>query len=131
MIEAIALLLTALLFGGMVLFSAGFAGVLFRTLPPETAGQVLRRTFPGFYLFVIVAAIAAALPLWFSDPAGAVGLAIVAVTTVPARQVLMPAINRATDAGRSSRFKVLHGASVALTLAHIVIAGWVVTRFLG
>lgn len=34
---AISLLITALLFGGMVLFSFGFAAFVFNTLPAETA----------------------------------------------------------------------------------------------
>ena len=129
MIQATALLLTAFLFGGMTLFSAGFAGVLFRTLPPDTAAGVLRAAFPPFYLFVIVTALAAAALLWPSDALGAAALAATAITTIPARQVLMPAINNATDAGQTRRFNVLHGLSVAITLAHILIAGWVLTRF--
>jgi hypothetical protein len=55
-------------------------------------------------------------------------LAAIAATTVYARQVLMPAINRATDAGNTSRFRALHGTSVAITLVHIVCAGWILVR---
>jgi hypothetical protein len=39
-------------------------------------------------------------------------------------------INRATDAGEKTRFKWLHGASVLVTLAHIGLAGYALTRFL-
>lgn len=42
----LALLATALLFGGMTLYSFGFAAFLFTALPPETAGAALRRAFP-------------------------------------------------------------------------------------
>jgi hypothetical protein len=42
---------------------------------------------------------------------------------MPARQVLMPAINRATDSGAKTQFKRLHGLSVLVTLIHIGIAG--------
>lgn len=127
---AAALLTTACLFGGMLLFSGGFAALLFKTLPAETAGQVLRRAFPPFYLFVILSAGLAAALAFAGDPVSAALLAGIAATTVPARQILMPAINRATDAGQKSRFAVLHGASVALTLLHIAVAGWVLVRFL-
>ena len=41
----------------------------------------------------------------------------------------MPAINTATDTGAKGRFKALHGFSVAVTLAHIVLAGIVLARF--
>ena len=53
MISALALLTTALLFGGMVLYSFGFAAFLFTALPAETAGPTIRRAFPHFYLFVM------------------------------------------------------------------------------
>lgn len=128
--EATALLLTAALFGGMVLYSAGFAGFLFKVLPPNTAGASLRRAFPVFYLLVMVTSGAAAVLVFPSDLIGALALAAIAATTVPTRQVLMPAINDAKDAGQKRRFGVLHGASVLITLAHIVVAGWVLVRFL-
>ena len=96
MILSIAVLATALLFGGMTLYSFGFAACLFTALPADAAGQALRRAFPSFYLFVIVTAIAAAVCLWPHDPLAAALIALVALTTVPSRQLLMPAINRAT-----------------------------------
>lgn len=117
-----ALLLTAVLFGGMVLYSFGFAAFLFTALPPDIAGPTIRRAFPLFYLFVLgTAAIAAALAWSLDTQAGAM-LAAIALTTVPTRQFLMPAINRATDTGARSRFKTLHGLSVVITLAHIALA---------
>lgn len=86
---ALALIMTALLFGGMVLYSFGFAAFLFSAMPAAAAGPVLRQAFP-----------------------------------LPLRQVLMPAINRATDAGQRQRFKVLHSVSVLATLGHIAALGW-------
>ena len=130
MISALALLATALLFGGMVLYSFGFAAFLFTALPAETAGPTIRRAFPHFYLFVMGGAALAALLLWPRDPLGAGLMAAVALTTLPTRQLLMPAINRATDTGAQGRFKGLHGASVLITLAHIALTGWVLVRFL-
>ena len=50
------------------------------------------------------------------------------LTTVAARQLLMPAINRATDLGYRKRFLWLHGFSVLLTLGHIVLAAVVLVR---
>jgi len=130
MTSVLALLATALLFGGMVLYSFGFAAFLFTALPAETAGPTIRRAFPHFYLFVIACATLAALLLWPRDSFGAGLMAVIALTTLPTRQVLMPAINRATDTGAKTRFKWLHGASVLITLAHIALAGWVLLRFL-
>lgn len=128
--SVLALLTTALLFGGMVLYSFGFAAFLFTALPAETAGATIRRAFPHFYLFVLVGAALAAAFLWPQDHLGAGVMAAVAATTVPARELLMPAINHATDTGARTRFKWLHGLSVAITLGHIGAAGYVLTRFL-
>jgi hypothetical protein len=67
-----ALLTTALLFGGMVLYSFGFAAFLFTALPPDVAGPTIRRAFPPFYLFVMgSSAAAAALAAPFDAPAAA------------------------------------------------------------
>ena len=125
---SLAVLITALLFGGMALYSFGFAAVLFSTLPAPTAGTVLRRAFPAFYLFVIVTAVVACALVWSHDPVAGRVLALVALTTVPARQWLMPAINHATDGGRRRRFRWLHGLSVLITLTHIAAAGFALVR---
>ena len=128
--EITALLLTAALFGGMVLYSAGFAGFLFAVLPPNTAGSSIRRAFPVFYLLVMATALLAAVFVWPSDHWSALALGLIAISTAPTRQVLIPAINDAKDSGNKRRFAALHGLSVLVTLTHIVVAGWVLTRFL-
>lgn len=124
----IALLVTALLFGGMILYSFGFAAFIFHVLPPSSAGPVIRQAFPHFYLFVLGTSVVAAGLTAPAKPMLALVLALIAVTVLFARQVLMPAINHATDAQDRARFKVLHGLSVAITLAHIVAAGWVLVQ---
>ncbi len=127
MIE-IALLSTALLFGGMTLYSFGFAAFVFSALPATTAGPLIRRAFPWFYIFVFASSAIAGVAAAFGDPFSGAVLAAIALTTIYARQVLMPAINAASDAGDKGKFKVLHTVSVALTLVHIVGAGFVVLR---
>lgn len=128
MMLSLAVLSTALLFGGMTLYSFGFAAFLFKALPAKTAGEVLRRAFPWFYTFVIATSAVAALLWWPRDAVYAAVMAAVAVTTVPVRQFLMPAINRATDAGLRQRFKWLHGLSVVVTLGHIAATGWLLSK---
>ena len=130
MITVAALLLTAFLFGGMLLYSFGFAAFVFTTLPAEQAGRLLREAFPHFYAWCIVTSVAAALFFYFVDPLSAGILFFVAVTTIPARQMLMPAINSATDSGNKSQFNVLHSASVTLTLLQIGAVGYCLTRLL-
>lgn len=124
-----ALLVTALLFGGAVLYSFGFAAFLFNALPADIAGPTLRRAFPHFYLFVIGTAVVAAALLYRTDRLAAWLMLVIAVSTFPTRQLLMPAINRATDAGAKLQFKMLHGLSVVITLLHIGLAGCVLSRF--
>jgi hypothetical protein len=121
-LQMASLLVVAFLFGGMLLFSAGFAAFLFKYLPPADVRMLLRKAFPPFYLFVILSSgLAAALTFLF-DPFSATLMAAVMLTTIPARQVLMPAINQATDSGHKKRFLWLHGFSVLLTLGHIILA---------
>ena len=125
-----ALLLTAFLFGGMLLYSFGFAAFLFSHLPAADAGSILRKAFPVFYLWCTAMAGLAATVFVFLDSLSALLLAGVAVTTIPARQQLMPAINAATDSGNKRRFNQLHGLSVMLGLAQIVAVGYVLTRMI-
>ena len=122
------LLVVSLLFGGMFLFSAGFAAFLFRYLPPQDARMLIRKAFPPFYLFVIVSSGLAVVLSWRLDTFSAAWMAFVMLTTVAARQLLMPAINRATDSGYRKRFLWLHGFSVLLTLGHIILAAVVLVR---
>ena len=127
--SALALLVSALLFGGMTLFSFGFAAFLFGNLAAAEAGRLLRRAFPPFYLWVIATAALGALLHLNLDHRNLAVLALVALSTLPARQLLMPAINAATDAGNTRRFRTLHGVSVALGVAQIALAGWVVASY--
>ena len=122
------LLLVAFLFGGMFLFSAGFAALLFKYLPPADARMLIRNAFPPFYLLVIFFSGLAAVLSWQTDLFSAGLIAFVMLTAMAARQLLMPAINRATDMGYKKRFAWLHGFSVVLTLAHIVVTGVVLVH---
>lgn len=122
------LLVVSFLFGGMFLFSGGFAAFLFRYLPPVDARMLIRKAFPPFYLFVIASSGLAAGLSVMSDSFSAVWMAVVMLSTVAARQLLMPAINRATDLGQKKRFLWLHGFSVLLTLGHIVVAAVVLVH---
>ena len=127
----LSLLVTALLFGGTFLYSFGFAAFVFSALPADVAGPLIRRAFPHFYLFVLASsALASAVVLAF-DPVSSAILAAIAATTILARQVLMPAINTATDQGAKTRFTVLHSLSVLVTLAHIGAAAVVLVRLAG
>jgi len=127
----IAILGTALLFGGTALYSFGFAAFIFSALPAEQAGPIIRKAFPHFYLFVFVTAALSGAASAPADAVSGVILGAVALTTLVARQGLMPAINAATDAAKKQRFRVLHTLSVLITLTHIAAAGYVLVRLAG
>lgn len=127
-IDIFYILTLALLFGGMVLYSFGFAAFVFSALPADVAGPLLRKAFPHFYAFVAVTALVAAGLAGPSKVLAASVLLLIALTTVLTRQLLMPAINRATDTQAKTRFKVLHTVSVLVTLAHIGAAGFLLAQ---
>ena len=125
--EQIALLMTSFLFGGMMLFAAGFGPIVLKNLEGDLARLFIRNTFPYFYLFVLVSSFLAAVTVFV--PFASMALLAIFFSTIPARQILMPAINAAADDGDQKKFKLLHALSVAITLAHIVIAGVVLCFF--
>lgn len=136
MMEFLALLATAALFGGMILYSFGFAPLVFRSFPAEEAGRFIRLAFPWYYLFVIACAALAGALLGVRDLAAALTMTAVALVGVGARQGLMPAIDAARG-GRAAgepaatrRFRRLHGVSVLLNFAQLGATAWVLHRFL-
>jgi hypothetical protein len=136
LLEFAALLLVSTLFGGMMLYSFGFAPMVFRAMPAEEAGRFIRAVFPWYYLFVIaIAGLGGAILLLWDFVSGVLMIAIAAVA-VYARQGLMPQINAAREARSQgvpeakARFGRLHGISVALNFAQLIAAGYVLYRFL-
>lgn len=126
--QSAAILATGLLFGGMTLFSMGFAAILFISLPVDDARRVIRRAFPPFYVWVVFTSAGAGVLLWSVDELSAWLMLIVAISTIPNRQILMPAINLASDAGDKKAFVRLHGLSVGITLIHILMSAVVLVR---
>jgi len=129
-LETLALLTAATLFGGMVVYSFGFAAFVFSALPADQAGTLLRRAFPHYYLFVVGASLAAALLFLPLDGTAAWVLAGSAVLAVYARQDLMGRINAARDAGEKRRFAWLHGWSVVINFVQLAAIGWALSQLL-
>lgn len=119
----LSILSVASLFGGMLLFAGGFGTLAFKLLDKTTARSLIRNTFPYFYLYVLVNSGLAAVLSIYVNKLAFVLLALIFVTTIPNRQFLMPAINNAADTGNKKKWGILHGLSVIITLAHIVLAG--------
>ena len=115
-----ALVLLALVLGGMTFFSFVMAPLVFVKLPIDVAGRFIRQVFPVYYLVMGLAA-SMAFPLLLREyPGKAMVLAAVVCAFAYARQVLMPRINQLRDrelegdkaAGRD--FAKLHRASVII-----------------
>ena len=81
------------------------------------------RNSSHFYIFVLGSSFLAGATVFTASPVASVALLAIFFTTLPARQILMPAINTASDEGDRKKFKTLHALSVVITLAHIFISG--------
>ncbi|MDX1710058.1 MAG: DUF4149 domain-containing protein [Rhodovibrionaceae bacterium] len=127
--DTVAAFLTSALAGGMLFFAFVFAPLVFRTLPAEAAGRLIRQVFPVYYRVSGATALAAGvLALPGAAPwAGAVLLVIAALFAV-ARQGLMPRINALRDrelqgdAKAGARFARLHRLSVAINMVQLLLA---------
>jgi hypothetical protein len=119
--EFISILLTAFLFGGMLLFSLGFGTLAFKFLEIATARQFIRSTFPFFYFYVFSISAVTSVILYFQNFDAFVLMIIIAITTIPTAFFLMPAINFSADNKLRRRFIVLHSLSIFITLIHIIL----------
>jgi len=134
-VSALALLAAALLFGGMAFFAAVLAPLIFTALPADAAGRFVRRVFPAYYLWVIASAAVGAAALLPVRPPDALGLGLVAASTIWLRQGLMPRINamsdaaQAGDAAAKAGFARAHRLSVLVNVAQMLAALVVLLRF--
>ncbi len=119
-----------------MLYSFGFAPMVFSIMPADDAGRFIPAAFPWYYLFVIATAgVGGAILLLWNSWSGVLTIAI-AVVAIYARQMLMPLINSARDEqlrgnpDAKRRFDRLHGFSVALNFVQLFAAGYVLYRFL-
>lgn len=127
MVDALANLLLAALFGGMVFFPAVVAPLVFRTLDEASAGRFLRALFPRYYAFMIATAGAAGLLVLFAAEESwrALVLLSIAASTLAVRQLLVPRLNAwrdaelAGDAAAARRFAIGHRASVLVNVAQL------------
>jgi hypothetical protein len=132
---SVALFATALLLGGMFMFAAVVAPMVFRVLEPAAAGRFLRRFFPAYYVYCAGLAGAAAFAFVPLAWEAAIVMAVVAFGFVFARQGLMPRINAYRDAElagdplAAKPFARLHSTSVAINIAQMAFTGAVLVGF--
>jgi hypothetical protein len=136
MIQYLALLATATLFGGMLIYSFGFAPIVFHALPSDEAGRFLRLAFPWYYIFIISISALSCLALIPLNSLSATLMGSVVIIGIFARQVLMSKINAARDRqvkgdkAARGQFVRLHGLSVFLNFIQLAIAGYILICFL-
>ena len=111
-----------LMLGGMGLFTFMIAPLAFRLLPAEMAGRFVRGTFPWYYAFTIGCGAFATIGCVGHGPVSSKIMAVVTILAIVQRQVLMPRINAARDAGEAAkkRFGWLHGGAVAINYGQIL-----------
>ena len=95
----------------------------------EKARPIIRNTFPRYYVFV---AVLSSILCVLSYPLMIEGVFIfscICLSTLYARQVLMPLINRASDQSDKKAFGRLHGFSVIIQVIQIIACGYVVAIY--
>lgn len=124
-LSTLAVITSGMLFGAMVFFPSVVAPNVFRALDEDAGGAFLRRLFPAYYIFIIVLSGLTAV-FAISRPIIAVGFAIVAISTVLVRQMLVPRLNewrdqaKAGDQSAQKRFDGGHRFSVIVNLTQMV-----------
>tara|TARA_B100001142_G_scaffold296335_1_gene317978 strand:- start:379 stop:789 length:411 start_codon:yes stop_codon:yes gene_type:complete len=136
MLQYLALLFTSALFGGMLLFSFGFAPIVFHALSSDEAGKFIRIAFPWYYIFIILTAALSFLTLLPLNSISATLMAGILVIGIFARQFLMPKINTFRDLQlkgdkkAGGYFAKLHALSVFLNFSQLAITGYILICFL-
>ena len=109
---------------GIILFQSFIvASSIFKVLPEDNAGILLRNLFPKFFQFLAALALAALtiglvyglefFPLIFMQLVNFIFFVVC--------YSLIPATNRARDEDNKKRFGILHTVSVLLTLLALII----------
>lgn len=138
-VDTLALIAVAGLWGGMAFFAAVYAPLVFIKLDATTAGVFIRAFFPVYYLAMGTASLAAAVLLAVGTTHGALDVAVMVCICAlfwVARQALMPRINRARDRRESdpaarARFERLHRLSVAINALQLLAVLVLLARFVG
>lgn len=119
-----------ILVGFILLQSAIIAPTLSKTLDRQQFGVVLRALWPKFFLWLSALGLGSAAVLSLTEQATAAQYAIAGATAASSLlcYAIIPATNRATDAGDHARFKRLHMVSVSLTV--LMLLGNIAVLFL-
>jgi len=117
-----ALVATGTIFGGMAFFAFVFTPMVFRFCEREDAAQFLRQVFPVYHRLLAVCCVVPAVLLM---PGGTYSVEIgtllgVAILFLVAARFLVPAANKAREAGDTAKFRAVHRISVLLHMAQMI-----------
>ena len=112
----LAFLLAGASLGIIVFQTAVLAPLVFAQLKDGSSGPFLRALFPRFFLILATLGLGSALGSYFGGFDRGAVLGGIALILALIAYGLIPSTNRARDEGRKKAFKVLHLASVLLTL---------------
>lgn len=126
----VALVAVAIQFGGMTFFAFFFAPMTFKFLPREQAAEFQRKLFPMYDRVNAALAVVAPLSIATHENAGVelTTMLIVGLSFIAAARYLLPAIERAREAGDTARFSSLHHVSVMLHMVQWAAVGFVLVR---
>ena len=112
--------------GIIVLQTMVFAPTIFTTIEPQPAGKLLRALFPKFFMLLSLLGVGMLAALIAGGDEAVMRFVLASVTVVApvVCLLLIPATNRATDRGDVRSFKILHTASVVLTVLVLVANLW-------
>ena len=103
--------------GIIIFFSSVVTPIVFKKLESQQAKSYLRAFFPRLYITLFVTTLIAGVAAF--DKTAQLILIIVAILFIVSFWPLTPAINNATDAGKISKFKVLHSVSVFILVGQL------------
>ena len=103
--------------GIIIFFSSIVTPIVFKKLESQQASSYLRAFFPRLYITLFATTFIAALTA--IDKTAQLILMTVAILFVVSFWPLTPAINIATDTGKTIKFKVLHSLSVFILVGQL------------
>lgn len=124
----------AILFGGMVTFTAFFAPQAFKRLPEGVSDRFIRELFPHYYMGGLILAAVGSGALAPVRMAEAIVMGLVAAGFLFSRYYLMPRTVRAHEAraqgtaGAAEAFADLHRRSAFLNMVQFVASLFVLIR---
>ena len=103
--------------GIIIFFSSIVTPIVFKKLELQQASSYLRAFFPRLYITLFITTSIAGIAAF--DKTAQLILTIVAILFIVSLWPLTPAINIATDTGKTIKFKVLHSLSVFILVGQL------------